>query len=136
MVFWSLIIATVLLSIERLAYLWIWHFPADFQSFCKKPPVAVFGEPVDVLQKLFYLFKLLQLSIFFGWCFVFNGGGFPLPTGGLESTIAGGLLIVVGQILNFGVFFRLGKQGVFYGNKFGYEIPWCNGFPFSVCKHP
>ena len=48
----------------------------------------------------------------------------------------GGALLVVGQILNVSVFYRLGKVGVFYGNKLGYEIPWCRAFPFSVLKHP
>jgi hypothetical protein len=26
------------------------------------------------------------------------------------------------------VLYRLGKVGVFYGNKFGYAIPWCRAF--------
>ena len=136
MVLWALLIAAVLLSIERLTYLWIWHFPAHFQTFCNRPPVAVFGEPVEVLQKLFYFFKLLQLAVFLGWCIIFSEGGLPLPTGGPVSIMAGGLLIISGQFLNFSVFFRLGTPGVFYGNKFGYEIPWCSGFPFSVFRHP
>jgi methylene-fatty-acyl-phospholipid synthase len=48
----------------------------------------------------------------------------------------GGTLIVAGQILNCGVFYRLGKVGVFYGNKLGYDIPWSRAFPFSLFKHP
>jgi phosphatidyl-N-methylethanolamine N-methyltransferase len=44
--------------------------------------------------------------------------------------------IVAGQFLNFSVFYRLGKIGVFYGNTFGYVIPWCREFPFSLLKHP
>jgi hypothetical protein len=34
------------------------------------------------------------------------------------------------------VFCRLGKVGVFYGNKLGYEISRCHAFPFSVLAHP
>ena len=45
-------------------------------------------------------------------------------------------MIVVGQSLNFSVFYRLGTIGVFYGNRFGYEIPWCREFPFSLLQHP
>ncbi len=45
-------------------------------------------------------------------------------------------LIVFGQILNLSVFYRLGKTGVFYGNRFGHQIPWCRRFPFSWFKHP
>jgi methylene-fatty-acyl-phospholipid synthase len=45
-------------------------------------------------------------------------------------------LIVLGQVLNLSVFFRLGKLGVFYGNRFGYPVLWCRRFPFSWFKHP
>ena len=26
--------------------------------------------------------------------------------------------------------------GAFYGERFGYEVPWCRKFPFSWFKHP
>ncbi len=52
------------------------------------------------------------------------------------SFTLGGALIVTGQVLNVSVFYRLGEVGVFYGNRFGYQIPWCNEFPFSLLKHP
>jgi methylene-fatty-acyl-phospholipid synthase len=26
--------------------------------------------------------------------------------------------------------------GVFYGNRFGDDVPWCDSFPFSVTAHP
>ncbi len=45
-------------------------------------------------------------------------------------------MIAAGQILNIGVFYRLGKVGVFYGDKFGYAVPWCQKFPFSLLDHP
>ena len=48
----------------------------------------------------------------------------------------GGAMIIIGQILNISVFYRLGKVGVFYGNILGYELPWCREFPFSWLKHP
>ena len=48
----------------------------------------------------------------------------------------GGSLLVVGQLLNLAVFYRLGVIGVFYGSQFGEEIPWCQEFPFSLCRHP
>jgi methylene-fatty-acyl-phospholipid synthase len=39
-------------------------------------------------------------------------------------------------MLNMSVFYRLGKVGVFYGNKFGYALPWCQALPFSLLRHP
>jgi len=44
--------------------------------------------------------------------------------------------MAAGQALNVSVFHRLGKIGVFYGNKLGYRIPWSRKFPFSCLKHP
>ena len=29
-----------------------------------------------------------------------------------------------------------GNNGVFYGNRFGYETHWVKDFPFSLLKHP
>jgi methylene-fatty-acyl-phospholipid synthase len=99
--------------------------------------VASFGgEPVTVLQKLFYGFKGIQVGVFFGWCYLYGNGSLLPLSGDVFSLGIGGALIVVGQILNFSVFYRLGKVGVFYGNKLGHAIPWCRGFPFSFCKHP
>ena len=44
--------------------------------------------------------------------------------------------MIGGQILNISVFYRLGKVGVFYGNKFGYPTSWVRKFPFSCLRHP
>jgi methylene-fatty-acyl-phospholipid synthase len=136
MFFWIVLISAILLSIERISYFLIWRYPDAFCSLCSRTEIAAFGEPIDVLQRLFYIFKTIQLSVFLGWCIVFADGGLPLPGGGLLATTVGGILILVGQTLNLSVFYRLGKPGVFYGNKLGYDIPWCEGFPFSICRHP
>jgi methylene-fatty-acyl-phospholipid synthase len=48
----------------------------------------------------------------------------------------GATMVAAGQGLNLAVFYRLGKIGVFYGNKLGYRIPWSRKFPFSCLKHP
>jgi len=54
----------------------------------------------------------------------------------LVPVTIGAMLVIVGQGLNIGVFFRLGALGVFYGSRFGYEIPRCREFPFSLVDHP
>ena len=45
-------------------------------------------------------------------------------------------LIAGGQTLNLSVFYRLDKVGVFYGDRFGHQVPWCRGVPFSLFKRP
>jgi len=133
---WVFLCAAALLSVERIYYLWVWRAPADFRALCARPAIARIEDPVDALRFFFYGFKLLQGAVFIGWCFVF-GNGSILPLAGSASSLAiGGALIAVGQILNIGVFYRLGKVGVFYGDKFGYAVSWCQKFPFSLLDHP
>jgi len=128
-----ILIAAAALSIERICYVWTWRHPESFRGFCDR---AGLGEPVIALRRLFYCFKGIQLIVFIGWC-LFYSDGFPLLYSRQMLSLATGVaLIIVGQVLNFGVFYRLGTTGVFYGNKFGYEIPWCDQLPFSLFKHP
>lgn len=133
---WVFLCAAALLSIERLFYLWIWHEPDKFRALCTRVAIGQLAEPVEALRLLFYSFKILQCAVFVGWCYLYGKGSLlPLSADPLALGL-GGLLIVAGQFLNLGVFYRLGKIGVFYGDKFGYEVPWCLKFPFSLFKHP
>lgn len=133
---WAFLLAAILLSFERLCYIWAWHLPESFQSFCARHAATVLGEPVAALQKLFYCFKGLQLAVFIGWCYLHGGASWSSLSISPLALRIGGVALLIGQILNFSVFYRLGKVGVFYGNKFGYEIPWRREFPFSLLKHP
>ena len=130
------LVAATLLVIERVCYVWIWRNPDSFSRFCDRPAVVSFGEPVAVLQKLFYCFKALQLAVFFSWCLFFGNGSLKPGAAGMFPFALGGTLIATGQVLNLSVFWRLGEVGVFYGNRFGYEIAWTTDFPFSLLKHP
>ncbi|MGE0825726.1 MAG: methyltransferase [Candidatus Binatia bacterium] len=130
------LVAAILLSLERIFYVWAWRWPGVFRDWCEQPALVSFGEPIVILQKCFYGFKGLQLAVFFTWCWLY-GQGAPLFHSSTAGTIAvGGALILAGQVLNVGVFYRLGTVGVFYGCRFGHEVPWCREFPFSVLQHP
>jgi methylene-fatty-acyl-phospholipid synthase len=128
--------AAALLSVERICYVWAWRYPESFRRFCGYPGISICGSPVAVLQKLFYSFKGIQLLVFFGWCFVYGHGSLLPPGGNAFAFTLGGILIVTGQLLNVSVFYRLGEVGVFYGNRFGYDVSWCSEFPFSILRHP
>jgi phosphatidyl-N-methylethanolamine N-methyltransferase len=130
------LVAAVLLCLERICYVYISRAPELFLRFCNRPAAVYLGGPVDVLRTLFYGFKGLQFTVFLGWCYV-HGHGSLSPAGrGILPLAIGGALIVAGQILNCGVFYRLGTVGVLYGQKLGYVIPWSQAFPFSWFKHP
>jgi methylene-fatty-acyl-phospholipid synthase len=136
MTLWLLLVAAVLLSLERLCYVYVSRAPKRFRRFCQRPAVASLGKPVEVLQMLFYGFKAIQLAVFLWWCYVHGQGSLSPVGAGLVPFAIGSVLILVGQIFNGAVFYRLGKVGVFYGNKLGYDIPWSRDFPFSWLTHP
>ena len=120
--------SAVLLSLERLCYVWIWRAPEQFRTLCGHPAPARMM-PLTVLRLLFLGFKVLQLAaVFVGWCLVHGGGSLWHLDGGAHSFALGAILIAAGQLLNSGVFYRLGQVGVFYGNRFGYQIPWWTMF--------
>jgi methylene-fatty-acyl-phospholipid synthase len=132
---WFLLIAAALgLSVERACYVWISRAPGSFRRWCGRPVIAGLGSPIAIVRMLFVIFKLVQGAVFLGWC-VALGGGLPGVAPGLAASVGGGL-ILLGQGLSTLVFYRLGRVGTFFGDRLGYDVPWCRDFPFSVLAHP
>jgi methylene-fatty-acyl-phospholipid synthase len=92
--------------------------------------------PVQMLVFLFVGFKVIQIVVFVGWHLVFGDGTLWPYSRDPRVVAAGAVLIGLGQALNVSVFRRLGKIGVFYGNKFGHSVSWCRRFPFTWFEHP
>lgn len=133
---WTFLAAAILLGLERMTYVWIARAPGGFRRWCARPAIARLGEPVDVVRRLFYGFKAVQLSVFAGWCYV-HGDGSLLPAG--PPAVAVGIAaaaVVAGQILNWSVFYRLGPVGAFFGDRLGHDMPRCEAFPYSLLSHP
>lgn len=124
------------LSLERVSYVWIARNPGVFRAICARPTLRWLGEPVAIVRKLFCGFKLVQLSVFIGWCYLFGEGSLLPADPDVVALAVGSALLVAGQILNVSVFYRLGAVGVFYGDRLGYEVPWCRAFPFTLFAHP
>jgi phosphatidyl-N-methylethanolamine N-methyltransferase len=132
---WLFLGAAVLLGIERVAYGLIWRYPAAFKAWCAGLPIVRLRNPVAAVRELFLVCKVLQIVVFAVWVYL-HGGSLRPHTGRPFALAAGILAIAVGQALNLGVFLRLGTIGVFYGRRFGYDVPWCGTFPFSRLSHP
>lgn len=128
-------IAAALLSVERLAYIFIWRNPSAFKRWSLHRASGV-GGPVELLAILFAAFKVIQIAVFVGWHLTFGDGTLWPQSRDPKVIAAGALLVALGQALNVSVFKRLGKVGVFYGNKFGHDIAWCRKFPFTWFEHP
>jgi methylene-fatty-acyl-phospholipid synthase len=132
----ALVLAAAALSVERACYVWIARAPRRFRQWCRHPRVARLGEPVVIVRRLFYGFKVVQLSVFLAWCWWAAADAWaPADLDGVALAI-GGLLILAGQTLNVLVFYRLGAVGVFYGDRLGHQVQWCREFPFSMLSHP
>lgn len=129
------IAAALLLALERACYVWIARAPRSFRQWCARPAVAHLAEPVNVVRALFLAFKVLQCAVFAAWCVAY-GGSFPTVSDTPAAWVLGGVLMLVGQILSGLVFYRLGRVAVFFGDRLGYEVAWCETFPFSVLAHP
>ena len=50
--------------------------------------------------------------------------------------IPGATLLAAGQHLNVLVYARLGFVGVYYGVRFGRDVPWVTGWPYSHIRDP
>lgn len=85
---------------------------------------------------MFYVFKAIQVGVLLGWCIWFGASWIPWPTAPAAAIVVGVFLVAIGQVLNFSVMWRLGSAGVFYGNRFGRDVAWQTGFPFSFVAHP
>jgi phosphatidyl-N-methylethanolamine N-methyltransferase len=133
---WLVLGATLLLGVERACYVGIARAPARFRRVCDTPVVARLATPVSVVGVLFGAFKILQFAVFVGWCYVLGDGRLGIGQPGAGPLALAGVLVVGGQILNLGVFYRLGAVGVFFGDRLGREVPWCRDFPFSWVSHP
>lgn len=131
-----MVIFGVLLGFERMTYYLASRHSRLWRRLCRRSKWSMFRDPVKAVAHLFYLFKAIQLSVFWAWCALWGHTLMPLPTAPMAALIVGAALIVFGQVLNFSVFLRLGNVGVFYGAQFGHAVPWVAGFPFCVMRHP
>jgi len=129
-----LLLAGALLGVERACYVWIARAPRSFRAWAARPTVALHGKPVVIVAKLFYAFKLLQVSVFLAWCYVHSGS--LVPTAPTVVIAMAALVLLAGQALVMSAFYRLGRVAVFFGDRLGHEVPWCSAFPFSVVPHP
>ena len=116
-------------------YAMLWTKPNVWKKVAKKTKVP----PVDLLAIVALCMKVVQFFSFVFYVLTLLGADAFTETIRLAhpaTLLFGGLLFAVGQALNMGVYATLGKDGVYYGIKYGKKVPWVTGFPFSLCPHP
>jgi hypothetical protein len=135
----------MILLLPFIFYTIAWHWPSIWCVFAEN----LGFRPSILFAYVAYIMKLLQFSVFLG---PVGGGGVPsfvaMPLNlilnifglGIRSyelqlnplTILDILLVSCGQALNSGVYKALGTVGVYYGSRFGENIPWVNSFPYNI----
>uniref|UniRef100_A0A7S0A4S6 phosphatidyl-N-methylethanolamine N-methyltransferase n=1 Tax=Pyrodinium bahamense TaxID=73915 RepID=A0A7S0A4S6_9DINO len=128
--FW--LVALLLLGIERFLYGYIYHFPESFKTVCKGSLRTLLdhdeGKFWLVAKHLGVAIKVFQFSVI-GYDLLIRCSLAVPPFGRL---VAGAALIGIGQLLNGCVYQAIGAVGVYYGSQLGYDVPWCNGFPYNL----
>ena len=129
--------AAFVFSLKRLFYAWAFFRPQQVQLLAQSRMLQPYGlDPVRIVEFSFYLFHTLQAFVIIYWCYHFSGSLLPDLGKSPVFFVLAIIALFIGIVLNAGVFLQLGRRGVFYGNRFGHDIPFCTGFPFSIVRHP
>lgn len=123
--------ACFLLSIERFIYGFLWQCPDKFTLIST---YFNYSDQSEFIFALVYLCKLFNGFIFLSW--YFEEFGFTIPPLTLPQALLAVTLFVFGQFMNIMVWYRIGRPGVCYADRFGKKLPWCTEFPYSVFSHP
>lgn len=135
----------VLLSTPHVVYMYIWWAPNRFSELATKNPIGRFisgGRACDLMHACVTNIKLMQFTVVILWRLHANDIRLdtiqPMdvlrvfdstPPVRLATAIA---LFSFGQLLNFGVYNAIGKDGVNYGFKLGAPGPWVTTFPYNL----
>jgi methylene-fatty-acyl-phospholipid synthase len=129
-----IVASALLLSLERFWYLYAWRRPKAFTRMARRLRLGPDG--VTALERLFYVFKAIQLGVCAVWWFWFSEGDRLSFSESLPALLGGAALMIAGQLLNYFAMARLGRAGIFYGIRFGLEVPRCTRFPYNFIDHP
>jgi hypothetical protein len=131
------------LSIPHIWYCWLWYFPDAWINMCK----GFMGSPKMTRQELgnaasgymaafAHCIKFTQFSATYYWLTLYAPSAISLETITSQSPLQlaiGVACLIIGQTFNAGIYSAIGRNGVYYGNRFGAKLgPWCDSFPFNV----
>jgi len=104
-------------------YYVLWHNPEVWIRFSDP------RDPCEAMSRGSFLIKMIQYGS--ALTIISITPDYPLWVYLLEL-----MLILVGQYLNYRVYALLGMDGVYYGTRFGKNIPWVTEFPYSHMSDP
>lgn len=113
------------MSFTTVLYTFAWLFP---RLWATKVATALGQHPSDAVATVCYVAKVLQ-GVMTLYCANFSS--FPI-----SALLFAAVMVGVGQFLNYKVYELLHHDGIFYGCRFGLEIPWVTAFPYSHIRDP
>lgn len=114
------------IAASSILYTWIWYRPADFMKLVSKS-----DDPCKVMAFWAHTLKTIQFISILN-CVHWTA----LLTAPWWQIALAVLFVGAGQHLNYLVYKYLGVDGVYYGARFGKNIPWVHGYPYSTMRDP
>lgn len=131
----NLLAIAVIMFIEHVGYSIIWLKPVLLSDRIRGK------NPVECVHAFLVSQKCMQACAV-GMYYLQNKSHYILRQTFAEivtfGVTLGLLMIAIGQLLNFSVYKAIKKEGVYYGVRFGYHIPWVTSFPYNLkwLRHP
>lgn len=143
-----------ILSLPHIFYFVLWTQPQLWLAVCKPLTEAraqraggtaeAFGnEACMCMSVAAHFIKALQFSSCVVWFWTYSPSSITLAAVMAQPAwrlVLGVLGLLAGQSLNAGIYAAIGRNGVYYGNRFGAKLgPWVTGFPFNIPiagRHP
>ena len=143
-----------ILSIPHIFYFVLWTQPQLWLAVCKPLTDAraqraggtseAYGNEACICMSVTaHFIKALQFFGCVAWFWTYSPSSLTLAALMAQPVwrlVLGVLLLLAGQSLNAGIYAAIGRNGVYYGNRFGAKLgPWVTGFPFNIPiagRHP
>lgn len=123
--YWAHYVYMAAITFTTVMYTFAWVFPETWTLTVAK---ALDQHPSDAVATVCYFSKIAQ-GIMTLYCADFSS--FPLSALAFAAVCIG-----IGQYLNFKVYQLLQHDGIFYGCRFGLDVPWVHDFPYSHIRDP
>ena len=135
MFIFKLLLLLIILSLEHVGYALILHDPNLILTHVNNP-----NEAIDLIEQFSISQKIIQLTAIVLFMYNFYRLNQLQFSDQIKYSllISGVILCVLGRFLDISVFKTIGRNGVYYGKRFGLAIPWVNTFPYGNkhIKHP
>jgi len=114
----------LLLYLSVIYYAFLWYNPHKWMALVSP------RDPSLAMSQTSLLIKFIQYSS------ALTIVKFSLSEYNIWIYVMAIVAFAFGQLLNYKVYQLLGRDGVYYGVRFGKKIPWVTAWPYSMMDNP